>query len=297
MAKELPIKNIVSFSGGKDSTALILWALENLKDFDTVWMDTGWEHPWTYKYVDYIDQELLSGELIRLKSSKYDGFEDMSIQKKRVPSTKARFCTQKLKLEPLIAFFDTIRDEFEIHNFIGIRADESFARSKMKETTFDLDYYGCWIQRPLLKWKAQDVFDMMDKHNIEPNPLYKVGMNRVGCMPCVMNRHSDIKQIIKRFPEVIDRVRNLEEKLGRSFFPPNYIPDRYCSQFQENEIEVTKVINDPLFGKREVTVTKKKTSWYPMIDDVVKYLEDNPDQTDIEDGEPQSCMSHYAICE
>ena len=297
MAKNLPIKNIVSFSGGKDSTALILWAKENLDDFDTVWMDTGWEHPWTYKYVDYIDQELLDNKLIRLKSSKYDGFEDMSIQKKRVPSTKARFCTQKLKLEPLIDFFDTIRDEYEIHNFVGIRADESFARSKMKETTFDLDYYGCWIQRPLLKWTAQDVFDIIKRHDIEPNPLYKVGMNRVGCMPCIMNRHSDIRQIIERFPEVIDRVRRLEEKLNRSFFPPNYIPDAHCSRFQEHEIEVKKIIKDPMFGEREVVVKKKKTSWYPMIDDVVKYLKNNPDQTEVFESEPQSCMSHYAICE
>lgn len=290
-------KNIVSFSGGKDSTALILWAKENLKEFDTVWMDTGWEHPWTYSYVDYIDKELLNSELIRLKSSEYEGFEDMSIKKKRVPSTKARFCTQKLKLEPLIAFFDTIRDEYEIHNYVGIRADESSARSKMKETVFDLDYYGCWIQRPLLKWTAQDVFDIIDKHGIEPNPLYKVGMNRVGCMPCIMNRHSDVRQIIERFPEVIDRVRRLEEKLGRSFFPPNYIPDRYCSRFQEHEVEVKKTIDDPIFGKREVTVTKKKTSWYPMIDDVVNYLKNNPDQEEIFEPEPQSCMSHYNICE
>lgn len=297
MPKKLPRKNIISFSGGKDSTALILWATENLDDFDTVWMDTGWEHPWTYDYVDYIDKKLLDGELVRLKSSEYEGFEDLSIQKKRVPSAKARFCTQKLKLEPLIAYFDTLRDDFEIYNYVGIRAEESIKRSEMKKTAFDLDYFGCWIRRPLLDWKAQGVFDMLDKHEVDPNPLYKVGMSRVGCMPCVMNRHSDFRQIMERFPDVIDKVRRLEEKLGRSFFPPNYIPDRYCSQYQEGEVSVTKVINDPLFGARKVTITKKKTSWYPLVDDVVTYLRNNPDQEEIFESEPQSCMSHYAICE
>lgn len=297
MAKDLPIKNIVSFSGGKDSTALILWAKENLDNFETVWMDTGWEHELTYAYVDYIDAAILDGSLIRLKSSEYEGFKDMAIQKKRVPSTKARFCTQKLKLEPLIEYFDTIRDDFEIHNYVGIRADESYSRSKMKECTFDLDYFGCWIHRPLLRWTADDVFDMMKKHGIEPNPLYKMGMKRVGCMPCIMSNHSDMKQIIANFPDVIDSVREIEQKLDRSFFPPNYIPDRYCSRSQTNEVVVTKTIDDPMFGKREVTVKKKKTIWYPMIDDVVEYVKDNPEQVEAFDREPKSCMSHYAICE
>lgn len=45
------MKVIVSFSGGKDSLASLLWVRNNLtKDFITVFCDTGWEHPLTYKY-------------------------------------------------------------------------------------------------------------------------------------------------------------------------------------------------------------------------------------------------------
>lgn len=290
------IKHIVSFSGGKDSTALILWAKENLDAFDTVWMDTGWEHPITYGYVDYINETLLDGNLIRLKSAEYAGFEDLSIKKKRVASTKARFCTQKLKLEPLIAHFDTIRDQYEIHNYVGIRADESPARAKMKEVQFDLDYYGCWIRRPLLRWTARDVFEIHAKYDVEPNPLYRYGMKRVGCFPCVMANHVDMRQIIKHFPDTIEAVRRLEERLGRSFFTADYIPIAYCSKYVEHEIEETEEIED-MYGKRVVTVKRRKVSWYPMIDDVVRYLQENPDQIDAFDREPQSCMSHYNICE
>jgi len=39
------MKHVVCFSGGKDSTALVLWAKENLAEFTTVFCDTGWEHP------------------------------------------------------------------------------------------------------------------------------------------------------------------------------------------------------------------------------------------------------------
>lgn len=297
MAKELPVKNIISFSGGKDSTALLLWARENLDDYIVVWMDTGWEHDITYAYVDYIDRELIGGNLIRLKSDKYNGFEDLAIKRGRVPSTKARFCTQELKLFPVMKFYDTLRDEYEIHSYVGIRADESFSRSKMKEVNFDLDYFGVWIHRPLLKWKAEDVFAIMKKHNVEPNPLYKMGMKRVGCMPCIMSNHKDMREIVKRFPDVVDRIRELEQKIGRSFFSANYIPDKHCSQSIEIEKEVTKTIDDSIFGTREVVVKKKETKWYPTVDDVVKYVSDNPDQKTFADKEPQSCMSHYSICE
>lgn len=47
------MKVIVSFSGGKDSLASLLWVRNNLtKDFITVFCDTGWEHPLTYKYIE-----------------------------------------------------------------------------------------------------------------------------------------------------------------------------------------------------------------------------------------------------
>jgi 3'-phosphoadenosine 5'-phosphosulfate sulfotransferase (PAPS reductase)/FAD synthetase len=57
------VRHIVCFSGGKDSTALVLWAKENLLEFTTVFCDTGWEHPITYAYVEEINQTLLGGEV------------------------------------------------------------------------------------------------------------------------------------------------------------------------------------------------------------------------------------------
>lgn len=271
------MRHLVSFSGGKDSTALILWAIENLKSFDVVFADTGWEHPLTYDYIDYIESSVLikhGSTLHRVKSAKYEGFEDLSIKKKRVASTKARFCTQELKLYPIHDFIHSndLGNE-STTMYIGIRADESPSRARLTEEVFDLDYYGCWIRRPLLKWTSDDVFAIMKKHGIEPNPLYKMGMKRVGCMPCIMSSLSEIKEIAKRFPEVIDKVSDLEKKVGRSFFPAGKIPDWATSNKDDNGIK------------------------YPMIQDVVRYVQDDPSQISIFEDEPQSCMSHFNICE
>lgn len=57
---------LISLSGGKDSTALALLAIETKAPddvLDFVFCDTGNEHPITYAYVEYLDQRLreLSG--------------------------------------------------------------------------------------------------------------------------------------------------------------------------------------------------------------------------------------------
>ena len=62
------MKVIVTFSGGKDSLAALLWVREHItKNFTTVFCDTGWEHPLTYEYINRI-ADRLNLDLVTLKS-------------------------------------------------------------------------------------------------------------------------------------------------------------------------------------------------------------------------------------
>ncbi|WP_328186967.1 phosphoadenosine phosphosulfate reductase family protein [Marinobacter sp. OP 3.4] len=48
--------NVISISGGKDSTAMLTLAIErNTENLVVVFADTGHEHPETYEYVQYLD--------------------------------------------------------------------------------------------------------------------------------------------------------------------------------------------------------------------------------------------------
>jgi len=78
-----PIKIIVTFSGGKDSLAALLWTRNNTtRNFTTVFCDTGWENPITYRYIDEIAVQL-NLDLVTLKSKKYDGLIDLAKKKTR----------------------------------------------------------------------------------------------------------------------------------------------------------------------------------------------------------------------
>lgn len=264
------VKNILSFSGGKDSTALILWARENLKDFDTVFCDTGWEHQKTYEYIEYINQTLLDGKLITLKSDKYDGFEDLSIKKGRVASVKARFCTVELKIKPILNF---IKQFENIVLFNGIRADESKSRSAMPVCNYDATF-NCLVIRPILYWTAEECFAKMKGYNIKPNPLYLEGSKRVGCYPCIMSNLSELKAITNYNPETWDKIKQLEMKVGRSFFTPNIMPERFQTGFDEKS------------GKK-----------FPTIDDVINYVNNPNNDIVMIESEPIACMSHYKLCE
>lgn len=230
---------VVSFSGGKDSTALWLHLKceVQLPNIVAIFCDTGWEHPLTYQYLDYVEERI--GPLVRLKHPEVD-FVGLAKKKKRFPSAKARFCTEFLKLRPakkwLEESFESGRlSRADTVQCSGIRHEESPARKAMAEYVETDDYNGLPQWRPIIRWTWQEVFACHDRHGIEPNPLYKMGMSRVGCMPCVMSNHGELREIAVRFPEVFDKIEAAEKEVVRgdgnqSSFFQGVIPARFCSR-------------------------------------------------------------------
>ena len=290
------MKIIVTFSGGKDSLASLLWTREHLaKDFITVFCDTGWEHPLTYKYIEEIRQKL-SLNLITLRSKKYDGMADLSRKKKRWPSTRARFCTDELKNKPVIDFLlDEVQDDFIVIQ--GIRAAESASRAQMQAQCTYFKYYtqpygtdkkgkpkyytyrrreilsfveqhAADVMRPVFDWSGQQVIDYILSRGLEPNPLYRMGYKRVGCYPCIMASQRDILNISRQDPERIDYIARKEVELHSSFFGPDKIP----AGFYRGD--------------------------YPVLADVVKYVQGkNATGNLFEEDTATSCMSFYGLCE
>nr|DAQ26573.1 MAG TPA: phosphoadenosine-phosphosulfate reductase [Ackermannviridae sp.] len=63
-----PIKHIVSFSGGKDSTAMLLKMIENnMQIDDIIFLDTTVEFPEMYKHIDKVEK-YIGRPITRLKA-------------------------------------------------------------------------------------------------------------------------------------------------------------------------------------------------------------------------------------
>lgn len=220
-------------SGGKDSTALLLWALFDSRyprqSLDVSFCDTGNEAPITYDYLKYLEDRLQIG-ITRIKPER--DFWELSKWKRRFPSARARFCTEYLKVVPTNDYINSLRSRSKsliLHS--GVRAAESEARSQLPPEDFDARF-GCIVRRPLLKWTIADVWEMHRKYDVKPNPLYAMGMVRVGCFPCIMSRKEEIRKIAKLFPQVVDKIRQEEStpddrSNGRSagtFFAGDKVP-------------------------------------------------------------------------
>ncbi len=280
--------NVIFVSGGKDSLAQWLVAIEENVPILPVFADTGHEHPQTMKYLDYLEKRLGPIKRVRadfscrieskrkfiqtkwpdllvndcgmseeeahqriscaLEILKPTGipFLDLCLWKGRFPSTKARFCTFELKHEPVRSqvILPLLNEFEEVISWQGVRAQESPSRAALPVWEEDADNTpGLHVYRPILHWKHEDVFAIARRHDIKPNPLYQQGCGRVGCMPCIHVRKSELAEIFRRWPEEIKRVAEWERlvascsRRGNStFFPSTHDPLR-----AERRIEVVTV--------------------------------------------------------
>ncbi|HHN5907738.1 phosphoadenosine phosphosulfate reductase domain-containing protein [Enterobacter hormaechei] len=322
--------NVISVSGGKDSLAQWILAVENSVPHITVFADTGHEHPQTMEYLDYL--EYLLGPVTRVKADftrQIEGkrkfiaekwpislveecgmsndeaaeritqalnilkptgnpFLDLCMWKGRFPSTKARFCSLELKHDPVRdqVVLPALEKYDEVILWQGVRAQESPARAGLPEWEEDADNTpGLHVYRPILKWTHEEVFALAKRHGIKPNPLYQQGCSRVGCMPCIHARKSELAEIFTRWPEEIKRVAEWERfvaacsRRGNStFFPSTHDPRR-----AERRIDVVTVDSYGIESYRDWAMTTRGGAQFDLL---------------AESNDKSVCSSVYAgVCE
>lgn len=238
-------KHVVGFSGGIDSQACARWVLNRYPPEDVVLLNSdvgGHEHPITTEFIERYSREVhpvvvvtplvkdlgnrgrREGTAAKAARDKYNDDDRMTFDvladiKGRFPSRKAQFCTEHLKLFPANRWMKDHLKGFEWIRYAGVRRDESRNRANKQVIEWD-DYFGCPLHHPIVDWSKQMCFDYVALHREPINELYTLGFSRVGCAPCVNSGKQDILAWAQRFPEMIDKVRGYEERVGRTFFPP-----------------------------------------------------------------------------
>jgi len=240
------VKHIVGFSGGIDSQEALARVRATFGDQDVIAVnsDAGkWEHPLTIAFVNLFHETVFPVVRVEalIRDMWEDGstrpefygldpdavldFEEMTRIKKRPPSRKAQFCTTILKLKlqrrwMRLMFGPTgpfVGEDFE--RYTGVRRDESGARKDYPDREWD-DFFDCWVNHPVAALSKGECFDGAKSRGEPINPLYLLGFGRVGCAPCINSSKEDILNWQARAPEMIDKVRALELRTGRTFFAP-----------------------------------------------------------------------------
>jgi 3'-phosphoadenosine 5'-phosphosulfate sulfotransferase (PAPS reductase)/FAD synthetase len=235
----------VGVSGGKDSTALLLWIL-----FESgiprhlirvTFCDTGNEDELTYAHLRLIHRVLLAPLGIALETLMPErDFFALALWKKRFPARVAQFCTIDLKIEPTRVWLrERWAEGFETVLLNGKRVGESAERARtmadQPERGFS-DYWGCEEWMPLRSWTLDDVFAIHRKYDFPLNPLYALGASRVGCWPCINCGKREIRLVAKHRPEKIALIAAVEQRfkteLGRTstFFHGRTAPKQFRTE-------------------------------------------------------------------
>ncbi|MBR3622334.1 MAG: phosphoadenosine phosphosulfate reductase family protein [Selenomonadaceae bacterium] len=177
----------VAFSGGKDSIVtldLVQRALPH-DEFMVLFGDTGMEFPDTYDVVakteKWCDERNIKFYTAR---SHFDPLESWKIF--GPPATICRWCCSVHKTSPQILLLRKISQN---HNFrgmamVGVRADESLARSKYSIVSYEMKHRGQYNFNVILNWSSTEIYLSIFKNKLLLNDAYKKGNRRVGCLMC-----------------------------------------------------------------------------------------------------------------
>ena len=187
----------VSYSGGKDSLAVLHLVSECLDDYDLLFADTGIEFPETVKNVHDVTQYY--GKTLNIISSG-DAFWD-SFDSFGPPSVEVRWCCKVCKLGPITQI---INENYEdgCLTFIGQRKYESSARAK-SERVWKNPWVGNQVAAaPIQNWTAMHVWLYIFKNELLFNPMYENGFDRIGCWLCPSCSLADLVRLKETHPEM-----------------------------------------------------------------------------------------------
>lgn len=230
--KKFPKENVVvSFSGGKDSTAtadLVIKALSN-PSVVHIFGDTTLEFPYTKDYAKrYRDEHPQAIFMIaRNNEQKFlDVCEDIG-----PPARMMRWCCSMFKTGPITRVINSLYRNQQILTFYGIRKSESINRAKYNRIEGDSESMKIrqqTVASPIFFWKDMDVWLYLLGEDIDFNDAYRLGYDRVGCW-CCPNNNQRAQFLSKIYmPEQAHQWRDFlisfAKKIGKPD-PENYVDE------------------------------------------------------------------------
>lgn len=231
-AAKFPEENVViSFSGGKDSTAtadVVIKALSNPNAVH-IFGDTTLEFPYTTEYAQrYRDEHPQA--IFKVAKNYEQVFMDVC-EDIGPPARMMRWCCSMFKTGPITRVINSMYRNQQILTFYGIRKSESVSRSKYNRVEDDAESVKIQQQTvasPIFFWKDLDVWLYILAEGIDFNEAYRLGYDRVGCWCCPNNNQR--AQFLSRvyMPEKSKEWRDFLIRFAKKVGKPD--PEDYVDQ-------------------------------------------------------------------
>ena len=215
VAESMNMKVSVSYSGGKDSLAVLQLVDETLDDYEIMFADTGLEFPETLENVKKVTEYY--GKELRTASAGNSFWDSINVF--GPPTMDTRWCCKICKLGPIARLIDENYDGGCL-SFIGQRQYESHARSISKKV-----WKNPWVGNqvgasPIQEWTALHIWLYLFRTKAPYNPAYEKGYDRMGCWLCPSSSLADFLQLKESHPELANKLNShlldYAERMGLS---------------------------------------------------------------------------------
>ena len=251
---EKPILHVVSLSGGKDSTAMLLRMLEEGMPVDIIlFCDTGMEFPGLYNHIDRLEK-YIGRPITRLKSEySFDYLFFDHMPKRRNPELEGRkgfswggprnrWCTAMLKTRIIDRYLRDLSKEYTVKQYIGIAADEP-------QRIHGFNY-------PLVDWgmTEADCLAYCKERGFDWDGLYDI-FHRVSCWCCPLQSYDEFRKLRKYFPDLWERLRYMDNNTWRTI-TKNYSVEQFETRFAFEDECLAKGL--PIKGKAFFDALREK---------------------------------------
>ena len=225
---EKPKYYVASFSGGKDSTAMVLRMIEKGERIDeVVCCDTYMEFPEMYRHIEKVKQVIEAAgikftTLQADKSFDYYMFDHTRQKGKFVgqpglgwPTPTMRWCTGNLKRDIMKKYLREMRKTHTVIKLVGIAADEGYRLERKNNQSAD-------HQHPLVDWgwDEKTCLEYCYSKGYDWEGLYE-RFNRVSCWCCPLKSLDEMRKLRKHCPELWEQLKDMDVR-ARNKFRPDY---------------------------------------------------------------------------
>lgn len=219
---------VASFSGGKDSTAMVLRMIELGYQLDEViFCDTTMEFPAMLRHVEKVKAVVESAGIKFTTLRAEHDFEyylcDYEVKNRKTtsdiygragygwPNHSSRWCTSSLKRSIIDEYFKHMRKSHDVVQYIGIAADEDYRLER--ENNQNPNH-----RHPLREWGwvEADALAYCYKKGYDWEGLYEL-FDRVSCWCCPLKSHDELRVLRKNFPDLWAKMLDLDARQCKKF--------------------------------------------------------------------------------